>query len=325
MAVSLLDRAKSAMASPGCAAVLAIVPLATVAARPVWATPVVLYGFETVPSAVVPGGAINSKSSDAIDKLTGLVASSPNSRFAAMSGSGGSGGFGGSGGSGGSGGFGGSGGSGGSFGIDNTKTGIYNKSGTNTGASSNLQGTTQSNGFVHITGSAGPFSGSNSGSLPGTVAGLSALDSSMSLDLRFAGTLDGGTPTDVLQLTTALDATATGGTVSYQGMTFSTSLGLDGDDTSNFPSFTGTSIDVLDTLASSPGAALGTGDGWQIDVFLDWNGFSPSSQLNITVPSNSIDLGDQTNPVPEPAGLALLIAPTMLLARRRKRGRPPNG
>lgn len=256
MALSLLERAKSAMSSGGCAAALAIVPLATVAARPARATPIVLFGFDSSQTAVYENGTY-------LNVLSG-------------------------------------------------------------GAFSNFGGYTESDGFVHITGSltAAPMPAGTGGAFS-------------QFDLHFGGGITGTPdPADVLGVVCALNASISasgGGTLSYAGLTFAAGfgnyLGDNGDDTASPPVFTGSSINVIDDVTSGVSFSSGGGytpDAWVMDVYLDCSGFSAGDTLNLTVPDNSIDFGDITS-VPEPAACSLLAVPALLSMRRRSRRNAASG
>jgi hypothetical protein len=145
------------------------------------------------------------------------------------------------------------------------------------------------------------------------------------LDFHFGGSITGAPNVgDVLGVACALNASITGGTLSYDGLTFSTSWGLNADDTASPPILTGSSIDVLDDVTSGPAGALPSGGSWGLDVYLNWTGYGENDTFNVTVPSGSIDIGD-TSSVPEPGSGSLLVLPALACLNRRKRRKAASG
>lgn len=55
---------------------------------------------------------------------------------------------------------------------------------------------------------------------------------------------------------------------------------------------------------------------WGVEIYFDWTGYNPESDLSFTIPSDSIDIQAQT--VPAPASAGLLGAGALVAFRRRR-------
>jgi hypothetical protein len=172
-------------------------------------------------------------------------------------------------------------------------------------------------GSMHVTGS--------SQSIPGSYFAPDN-GSTVNIDLVLGGpaygTIDVG---EVIAVTAAVNATATGGDVFFNSLNckvFGTedpsysALQLINDNSQEF-----SSGQFLSTFYSDPASyaeALDPiGGYWNVDLQIQWSGFLPTDTLSLDIPSNSLDVSISS--VPEPTFFSALILPATLLLSRRWR------
>lgn len=285
MGITLMDRARK-LASPGYAAALAIIPLASVAARPARGQPAMMFGLSNasingnpINTNALSGGSYNSTSqNNGSINITGAAGLSQNSAF-----------------------------SGGAGSVLPSGGSFFSGGGFTSGGGS-LSG--------------GGFSGGSSsgGTFEKILAPLQFLNPSLqmgggfiTLDLQGTVSIDGTvSPSDVVNALMSIDASSTGGVpLTYEGAMLSTDDGTTNDFNSP-PLFTGTSFTVNDLL-SLPADEFATD--WDLQMSFYWPDSNPNDTVSIGLP---VSLGEDI-PVPEPASAGLIFLPMAALIRRRRR------
>jgi hypothetical protein len=284
--ITLMDRARK-LASPGCAAALAIIPLASVAARPARAQPAMMFGLSnaSINGNPINTGTNNSGSYNAASQSNGSInisGSAGVSQSNAFSGGAGS---------------------------MAPSGGSYFSGGGFTSGGGSMSG--------------GGFSGggSSGGAFEKALSPLQFLHPSLqmgggyiTLDLQGTVTIDRNvSSSDVVNALMSIDASSTGGTpLTYEGAMLSTDYGTV-DDFDSPPLFSGTSFTVNDLL-SLPADEFATD--WDLQMSFYWPDSNPDDSVSIGLP---VSFGEDI-PVPEPASVGLLaISAPALLQRRRRR------
>jgi hypothetical protein len=206
------------------------------------------------------------------------------------------------------------------FGFSNASVSANGGSFTSGGT---FQGTTLDNGSIHIVGSRQMVgdSGGSGGSSSSSGGSFGSGGAFGYYDIQFIGPLSPQAPPDVSDLVNAiiaLNASSNGAPVTYLGSILSANGIPVVSDTSSPPNFSGQSVNISDTL-SAPASIFAASGSWTLDVGLLWPDSAPTDTLTITAPDNSVDVGVNITPTPEPCSAALLLAPVWIAGTRRRR------